>query len=161
MPSFHSTTASTPPCASNCWKAAIPWGVLFQESRNSPRRYGVARVTIRRALTQLEAEGLVVRHASRGTYPVEAATLAEPRANISGLLENLVTVGAGTSARLLCFETVVPPPDIAARLGSDEPALRIERLRLAGRTPVSHYTHYLPHRTAAAVDRMTLGRIQC
>ncbi len=121
------------------------------------RHYGVARVTIRRALQQLEAEGLVVRHASRGTYPADAATLSEPRANISGLLENLITVGRGTAARLLSFGTVVPPPDVSARLGSDEPVLRIERLRLSGRTPVSCYTHYLPPLTAGAIDRVALG----
>lgn len=121
------------------------------------RHYGVARVTIRRALQQLEAEGLVVRHASRGTYPADAATIAEPRANISGLLENLITVGRGTAARLLSFETIVPPPEVAARLGSGEPVLRIERLRLAAKTPVSHYTHYVPQTTAGAIDRATLG----
>lgn len=121
------------------------------------RHYGVARVTIRRALQQLEAEGLVVRHASRGTYPVDTAALAEPRANISGLLENLITVGRGTAARLLSFGVIIPPPEVASRLGSDEPVLRIERLRLSGRAPVAYYTHYLPPMTAGSIDRAGMG----
>jgi GntR family transcriptional regulator len=46
---------------------------------------------------------------------------------------------------------------VAARLGSDEPVLRIERLRLAAKTPVSYYTHYVPPMTAGAIDRAALG----
>lgn len=119
------------------------------------RTFGVARVTVRRALQQLEAEGLVVRQASRGTFATASASPAEARANISGLLENLVTVGQGTRARLLSFDNVPPPPEVTALLGTAE-ALRIVRVRLAGTLPVAHYTHYLPPLTASSLRRAAL-----
>ena len=119
------------------------------------RTFGVARVTVRRALQQLEAEGLVVRRASRGTFATSAASPAEARANISGLLENLVTVGRGTQARLLSYDTVPPPPEVAARLGAAD-VLRIVRVRMACAMPVAHYTHYLPPLTASVLRRQAL-----
>ncbi len=121
------------------------------------RHFGVARITIRRALQQLEAEGLVVRNPSRGTYPAKAASPSEPRANISGLFENLVTVGRKTAAKLLSFEEVAPPHDVARHFQSGDRVLRIERLRLVGGTPISFYSHYLPRLTAGAVSRAALG----
>lgn len=119
------------------------------------RSFGVARVTVRRALQQLEAEGLVTRQASRGTFASANAATTGSRANISGLLENLLQVGRGTRARLVFFGAVPPPPDLQRHLGTAD-VLRIVRVRMAEGGPVAYNTHYLPPLTSAAIRRSAL-----
>ena len=41
------------------------------------QQFGVARVTVRRALEQLASEGMILREAGRGTRPMEGAVYAE------------------------------------------------------------------------------------
>ena len=58
------------------------------------RQFGVARVTVRRALEQLAGEGLISREPGRGTRPlhreVGAGAPGRQRAQLSGLLENRI-----------------------------------------------------------------------
>lgn len=123
------------------------------------RQFGVSRVTIRRALKQLEAERLVVRRPARGTFAVPQPPGAAAPANISGWYENLVSLGHGTTAELLAFEMVAPPPDVARWLGEAAgPVLKIERLRRsAAGQPIAHYRHFLPPLTAGVPVRSGLG----
>jgi len=74
-------------------------------------QFGVARVTIRRALAQLTQEGLIERMPGRGTRPVRhadrhdagqgaAAAANGQTARLTGLLENLVTMAPWQSQML-------------------------------------------------------------
>src|SRR6188472_4523608 len=56
-------------------------------------RFGVSRITAKRALDELAAEGLVVRQRGRGTTVVGRMPSRPLSANISGLLENLLMLG--------------------------------------------------------------------
>ena len=77
-------------------------------------QFGVARVTVRRALAQLAEEGLIHREPGRGTRPVsaraqevqmQASTMATgQQARLTGLLENLVTMGLRTQVNVLSVE---------------------------------------------------------
>ena len=65
--------------------------------------FGVARVTVRKALARLAAEGLIERAPGRGTVAVADAAARSPgsprrggaasRAQLGGLLENIVSMG--------------------------------------------------------------------
>ena len=77
-------------------------------------QFGVARVTVRRALERLSGEGLISRNPGRRTRPVPPALPVEQRAgdgmeraNLRGLLENLVTMGLHTSVKVVDVATVL------------------------------------------------------
>lgn len=117
------------------------------------RDYDVSRVTVRRTLERLEAEGLIRRVRGIGTFP---ARPAEPRAdaksNISGLLENLISYEQSTTARNLEWIEAEPPPGLAEAFGSG-PCLRIVRVRRYQGQPISLTTVHVPLRLAALLDR--------
>jgi GntR family transcriptional regulator len=111
---------------------------------------GVSRVTVRRALDVLEADGLIERRAGSGT--VVCAQKASPTmaADFSTLMPQLVEMGQNTTARLLSFSYGVPPAGVAAAMGLDGQA-RVQaavRLRLVEGEPFSHLTTWVPEAIA-------------
>jgi len=118
-------------------------------------RYGVSRVTVRKTLEQLEREGLVRRVRGVGTFPAGPRPAAG-RTNISGLLENLISVEASTTARELAWGEVDPRGDVAAQLGPER-CLRIVRVRSYRGRPISLTTLHVPARHAGSLDRAGAG----
>ena len=112
--------------------------------------YGVSRVTIRKTLEHLQAEGLIRRVHGIGTFPVPLTGPAD-KANISGLLENLISYEVSTTADNLSWETAPPPPSLLASLGT-EPCLRIVRLRSYLGQPISLTTLHVPQLYAGLLD---------
>ena len=81
------------------------------------KEFGVARVTVRRALERLATEGLIERAAGRGTValapaaPARVSALPGPqKAHLTGLLENIVNMGLRTRVKVLDCE-VLPASD--------------------------------------------------
>jgi GntR family transcriptional regulator len=111
-------------------------------------RYGVSRITSKRALNELERAGLVSRERGRGTLVRGGAIQAS---SFDGTLESLAAANRAigeTAVRLLDFTGVPPPPAVRAalRTGEDESVWRIVRMRsFADGTPFCHVTAYVPH----------------
>lgn len=120
--------------------------------------FNVSRVTIRRALAELESEGLIQRRRGSGTYPIEQSGSPESRANISGLYENLITLGLKTEAKLLTFETI-PAPRSLQRVDSsfEGEVLHIRRVRLLNKEPYSLLESFIPGHLADHFRKRSLG----
>lgn len=119
---------------------------------------GVSRVTLRRALDRLAAEGLLVRRPGAGTY------VGEPRvrpavADLSNLLAQLAEMGRNTSVRLLHFAYADPPAPVARalRLAPGERVQRSVRVRLSDGHPFSHLTAHVPERIGRAYTEADLA----
>ena len=120
------------------------------------QQFGVARVTVRRALEQLSGEGLIAREPGRGTWPVleavrHASSAASPspdmqHAKLTGLLENLVSMGLKTSVRVLDVVNIQAPVDVAHALSLPLGAQvqKAVRVRSTTQGPMSHITTYVP-----------------
>jgi GntR family transcriptional regulator len=133
------------------------------------KAFGVARVTVRRALERLAAEGLIERSPGRGTValrgPPAAArrtgsTAPAQRAQLTGLLENIVNMGLRTSVKVLRCE-VLPASDQAARqldIAPGAPVQKAVRLRATREGPLSHITTQVPQDFAKAFGRRELAR---
>ncbi len=131
------------------------------------KEFGVARVTVRRALEQLVADGLIERSAGRGTValarPAEPAAAAAPpgqRAHLTGLLENIVNMGLRTSVKVIQCE-VIPASEQVARqldLPRDTPVQKAVRVRSTAQGPLSHITTYVPQQHAKGFGRRALGK---
>lgn len=122
--------------------------------------YNVSRVTVRRALDLLEREALIVRKHGVGTFAApQGEGEAAGGAKVSGLVENLLTLGLETTARLLAFDTDAPASVMVAsalNLPTDGRAIRIEQLRLYKGRPLSLTQVYLPQTMAAHINEAML-----
>jgi GntR family transcriptional regulator len=121
-------------------------------------RFGVSRVTIRKALNMLEEEKLILRQQGRGTFALPSAR-TNTRANFSGFLESIVDVEKRTKVRVLQFEQVVLPNDVADLLESPRGArgLKIVRIRMDNDAPFSFSTCYVPEPEAGMMTQESLG----
>jgi len=129
------------------------------------KEFGVARVTVRKALERLVADGLIERSPGRGTVAVTPARErgAEPQgggARLTGLLENIVDMGLRTSVKVVRCE-VLPASDVVARqleVPSGEPVQKAVRVRSSRLGPLSHITTHVPQSIAKAFGRRELAR---
>ncbi|WP_404383022.1 GntR family transcriptional regulator [Knoellia locipacati] len=106
-------------------------------------RFGVSRTTVRRALRDLETQGLIVRQPGRGSFVAQPQV--EPRLDrLTGFVEDMEALGLHASASVELIETV-PAPERAAdalRCEPGESVVHIERVRLANETPLSFDDSY-------------------
>ncbi|HLS56741.1 MAG TPA: GntR family transcriptional regulator [Zeimonas sp.] len=129
------------------------------------RQFGVARVTVRKALARLEAEGMIERSPGRGTVALRRANggAAAPRAfsaRLTGLLENIVSMGLATSVRVIECEVLPAPEAVARELGIDPgaPVQKAVRVRSTREGPLSHITTYVPGALASGFGRRELAK---
>lgn len=124
-------------------------------------QFGVARVTVRKALEQLKTEGLIERAPGRGTTPrAPAADPARGGARLTGLLENIVNMGLRTSVRVLSCETLAAGDEVAAalQLATGTAVQKAVRVRSTAQGPLSLITTHVPADLAAGFGRRELGR---
>jgi GntR family transcriptional regulator len=109
------------------------------------REYDVSRITVRQALASLEEEGLIIRRRGKGTFVVEKAVSLDPP-RFTGFMEDLISMGIKTTAKILDMGMIEAPTWIMEKLKLDPAAevLRIEKIRLVEGTPFSYVVNYLP-----------------
>ena len=90
-------------------------GALIPNEEALCQRFGVSRITVRRALADLAANGFVERHQGRGTFVSANAPVQRKRPTL-GLIDNLKAWASDTQARVLVVEHQVPPANVAAAL---------------------------------------------
>lgn len=128
---------------------------LVPTEQELTRRFGVSRITAKRALDDLAAEGLVVRRRGKGTTVASRVAVPAFSANISGLLENLLMMGLKTKVKMIDFAYVPASEDVARALSltAGTEVQRAVRVRSLDGAPLSFTTSYVP----AALGR-TYGR---
>jgi len=108
--------------------------------------YGVSRITVKRALNELAADGLVNRARGRGTQVVETDAAPALSTSGEGQLEDLLSMGLETDVAVLDFSYVPAPPEVAQALGcgAGEEVQRCVRVRALDNEPFSYLTTYIP-----------------
>ncbi len=131
------------------------------------QEFGVARVTVRKALERLVAEGRIVRTPGRGTVPVEpkarrsAAADAPPAlASAGGLLENIVSMGLRTSVKVIDCALLRASEAVAQalQLPAEARVQKAVRVRSTREGPLSHITTWVPEALARGFGRRELAR---
>ena len=126
------------------------------------KQFGVARITVRRALAQLAAEGLILREAGRVTRPIDssAKTAAHQRAHLTGLLENLVSMGLTTSVKLLVVRGISASEAVAnaLQIKPGDEVQKAVRVRSTKEGALSHITTYVPQALAQSFGRRELAK---
>lgn len=130
------------------------------------REFNVGRVTVRRALEQLAAEGFVSREPGRGTRALARAVVEPARsgakrpANLHGLLENLVDMGMRTTVKVLDVSKVTASGAVAGalRIAPGDPVHKVMRVRSTRAGPVSHITTWVPAAITPPFTRQQLTK---
>lgn len=129
------------------------------------KEFGVARVTVRKALERLAAEGLIERSPGRGTVALRRpgagpAPADRDASGLTGLLENIVNLGLRTSVRVLSCEVLPASDAVAQQLGLEPgaPVQKAVRVRSLREGPLSHITTHVPQSLAHAFGRRDLAR---
>ena len=130
-------------------------------------QFNVARVTVRRALEQLSSEGLIARNPGRRTRALPPVAVGEAansksmeRANLRGLLENLVTMGLHTSVKVIEVATITASTQVAGalQLQLGDAVQKAVRVRSTKEGPLSHITTYVPDSIARRFGRRELSK---
>jgi GntR family transcriptional regulator len=109
--------------------------------------YGVSRITVRKVLDLLSAEGLIVRERGRGTF-VAHPQLEHGTTRIVSFTDDMRQRGFTPGTRVL-FSGLVPATEAVARalgVAPGEEMARIDRLRLADGEPMCLEESWLLHR---------------
>lgn len=121
--------------------------------------YGVSRITVRRALSELIADGTVER--TRGYGPV----VAQPKLNrqvlrLTGLHEELAKAGLAPTSKIHGVARKPAQGTVARQLGLEEgeTVLSFHRLRLADGQPIATQVIYMPDALCPGLDPNRLER---
>ena len=108
-------------------------------------RFGVSRITVRRAIQNLVSRGLVEIRRGKGTF-VAAPKITQELTELSGFVEDMHALGHKPTARVIGKEIVTADANVASQLAltKGEHVVRIRRVRLADGIPLSFDETYLP-----------------
>lgn len=133
-------------------------GALLPTEAQLAQAYGISRITVRQALARLERHELVQRVRGKGTFVKQAGPEARSL-ELTGSLQELITVGARTRARVVEFRPGRPPRDVAEAfaLGPRAAALLIRRVRFTASEPLAYVVAWVP---ADLGKHLTRGRLE-
>jgi GntR family transcriptional regulator len=123
------------------------------------RLFRVSRVTLRAALANLEADGLIERRQGIGTFVVEGNDQPAIHAPMSDLLAHIADVGRTTSVKLLELDLVKAPGAVHAQFGAESGGMfqRAVRLRSMHKIPVFYVVTYIPQSIAKHFSRKQMS----
>lgn len=138
---------------------AMGFGARLPTENDLALAHAVSRVTVRRALGELQREHLIERRRSAGTRVVYRAPPARMMADISGVLANLADMGRSTGVKLLSFGYVQASGPAAEALGAGGHELlqRSVRVRSADGLPFSYLLAHVPERIGVTFNAKELG----
>lgn len=125
--------------------AAIADGDRLPSEAQLGETYGVSRITVRQALSELERAGLLLRAPGKGTFVRTRQRPIEGLARLSGFSENARAAGVQAGYLVLRADEATAPDEVADRLAIDDPrAFVVERVLLANGSPVGMHASWLP-----------------
>lgn len=122
-----------------------PRDVLPSE-REYSEKFGISRMTVRQAITELVNEGLLYRQQGKGTY-VSEPKIEQGLMQLSSFTEDMLRRGLQPSAKLVSIQERVGDEKVTLALNLPEEAqiIAIKRLRLADGEPMALETCHLAY----------------
>lgn len=120
-------------------------GDLLPPENDLAQRFGVNRHTLRRAIDELVADGLVERHHGKGVFVLEPA-IYYCIGTSTRFTETLQSKGKATASRVLRKQVVPARGGVASRLQikDGDKVIFIETLREVEEKPFCIISHFLP-----------------
>jgi phosphonate metabolism transcriptional regulator PhnF len=132
-------------------------GDRLPAERELAEELDVSRGTIRQALDALATRGLIERGVGRGTF-VAAGKVEVRLHDVAGFTEQMARAGVQAHARVLRAGLKPAPEQVASALALAEgaPVVRIERLRFAGKLPVTLEDSWIPSARFPKIEELDL-----
>lgn len=108
------------------------------------QRFGVSRITVRRALDELVAEGLILRRQGSGTY-VREPRLTQDLSRLTSWMVAIRQLGFEPQTASTAIDVLEPSHDLRAKLclGEGERVVRVHRVQHASGEPLCLMTNYV------------------
>jgi GntR family transcriptional regulator len=131
---------------SDIFRGVVKEGMQLPGEIALGEQFNVSRITIRRALDELAARGLIERVQGRGTTVSRRPSFSPVVADVNGLLERNVLIGLETTSRLAEFSYVPAPVEVAEALGLGHGATvqMAVRIRTRDAMPFAFVTSWIP-----------------
>jgi GntR family transcriptional regulator len=131
--------------ASSIADGTLPPGSRLPSENNLIERFAVSRTTIRKTIQNLASCGLIEIRRGRGTF-ITQPKITQELTELSGFVEDMRALGRNPTARLLSQEIVAASESVARQIALTAGTLvvRIQRVRLADKAPLSFDETYLP-----------------
>lgn len=136
--------------------AEFPAGNLLPSEADLSAQYKASRVTVRRSLEALRADGLVDSRQGFGWF-VAADPLRQDLRHLGTIEAQLHAVGIESARRILSFSFITAPAAVAATLGTND-VLEVQRLNLADGQPFAVVTVWCPADLGAQLSRADVER---
>lgn len=116
--------------------------------------FGVSRITVRAALDQLSAAGLLKRHRGKGTF-VSAPPVEHELIRLTDFVEDMMAAGLRPASQViqLCEEPSSAEVAVELQIAPGTPVVRLDRLRLGDHSPIAVDHTFLPLRYGRLLDR--------
>ena len=117
----------------------------FPPERKLQERYGISRMTVRRALAELVNEGFLIREQGRGSFVVKTR-MQEQLRHLTSFTEDTEQRGLSSEAKVLDFQITVDT-EVAEEMGisEDEELIRLQRIRMVEGEPLALQTSFIRH----------------
>ncbi|GGM56854.1 HTH-type transcriptional repressor YvoA [Micromonospora sonchi] len=119
---------------------------------------GISRGTLRRALSTLIRDGLLVQVRGRGTFVTSTAIEPSIAQKLTTLSEDFARQGVAVSTQVISHELISAPSPVAALLDlrPGQSVLRLERIRSLSPGPVARLVNYVRVDLAPGLERADL-----
>ena len=116
--------------------------------------FGLSRTTVRRALSELERQGLLRREKGRGTFVAQPGASSEFLQSAEGFFDEVSRTGRRVHSRVLrlAAEPLAPWAALALGLPLGSGAVTLERLRLVDEEVVMYAVTHIPEDLAAGLS---------
>lgn len=107
--------------------------------------YQASRMTVRKAVDDLETEGLLYRIHGKGTFVKQSSKINQPLAKLSGFSDDMIARGKKPSSKILLLDIIPASEIVAEKLNQrkGDPVILLRRLRFADDFPMAIETSYL------------------
>jgi GntR family transcriptional regulator len=125
-------------------KGELQPDTLLPSEREYSEKFGISRMTVRQALSNLVSQGYLYRQKGKGTY-VASQKMKQPVQGLTSFTEDMESRGLIPSSKLLRFETIKADELISSQLNvpSGSSVYEITRIRLANEIPMALETSYI------------------
>ncbi|QGZ96216.1 HTH-type transcriptional repressor YvoA [Terricaulis silvestris] len=122
--------------------------------------YGVSRITVRRALETLIAEGLITKRRGVGTFVTPPPESGVRSVRLSGSLDEFLASAGALATKVLSMQEIQAPDEAVRglRLAPGEACTRLDLLSFLEDAPLGYHNLYLPLAIGRKIKPVDVGQ---